>query len=79
LAAIDANIGKNGNQPFTFVAQEGGVFTTRPGSVIWEQIDQPGKANDMTVIYADNNGDHRADLAIQLHGLIDLHKGDFVL
>ncbi len=79
LSFIDANVGKDGDQKFKFVKKEGGAFKNKPGSVIWEQIDKHGAAKDMTVIYADTNGDHKADMAIQLKGLIHLHHSDFVL
>ena len=32
----------------------------------------------MTVAYAVTNGDQKADLTVQLKGLVDLHKDDFV-
>ena len=51
----------------------------RAGTVTWDQIDKKGTAKDMTVVYADTNGDQKADLTVQLMGLVDLHKGDFVL
>ena len=33
----------------------------------------------MTIVYADVNGDKKADMAIQLKGLIDLKADDFFI
>jgi hypothetical protein len=74
---VDANKNKAEYQPFKFVKKEGADFKKKPGTVIWEQIDKAGTAKDMTVLYADNNGDQKADMAIQLKGLIDLKAADF--
>ena len=79
LAQIDANDSKNGDQAFKFVKHEGAEFDGKPGRLIFDQIDKAGTAKDVTLIYADTDGDQKADFAIQLTGLIGLHKGDFFL
>ncbi len=78
LMAVDANKGKKDFQVFKFVKKEGASFKKKPGSLIWEQIDKPGSAKDMTIIYGDTNGDRKADIVIQLNGLVDLKADDFV-
>jgi serralysin len=79
LSFVDANETKKGDQTFKFLKTEGRSFKNKPGSLIWDQIDKKGTSKDKTVVYADTDGNHKADMAIQLKGLVDLHKADFVL
>ena len=79
LTFVDADQVKDGDQAFKFIRKEGAAFKSKPGGLIFDQIDKAGKAKDMTVIYADTNGDQKADMAIQLKGLVDLQKTDFFL
>lgn len=75
----DANVLLDDVQRFTFVKKEGAGFKKKPGSIIWEQIDKKGTAKDMTIVYADANGDKKADFALQLKGLVDLKADDFLI
>jgi Ca2+-binding RTX toxin-like protein len=79
LESIDADVNNPNDQAFKFVKKEGGAFKKKAGSVTFDQIDKKGASKDVTVVYADINGDKKADMAIHLTGLIDLEKSDFVL
>jgi chitinase len=71
LHAIDANAKLGGNQAFDFVG--GRNFTRAPGELRVE------KSGGDTFVYADVNGDRKADLAILLDGTINLTEDCFVL
>lgn len=71
VRAIDANAKMAGNQAFEFIGQK--AFTGDPGELRYQRT-----ASD-TYIYADVNGDKKADLAIHLDDAISLLKGDFIL
>lgn len=71
LRAIDANRKAGGEQAFTFIATE--KFHKKAGELRYDK-----KASD-TYIYADTNGDGRADFAIHLDDRVTLLKGDFLL
>jgi subtilisin-like proprotein convertase family protein len=76
LSAIDAKSG-SGNQAFKFIGTHG--FDGRAGELDFDLVDNKGKTHDMTLIYADVNGDKHADFEIELSGLHHLAKGDFTL
>lgn len=71
LSAIDANSNAGGNQSFIFVGTK--AFSGKAGELRYEK-----KASD-TYIYADVNGDKKADLSIHLDDAVALQKGYFVL
>jgi hypothetical protein len=56
-----------------------GAALKKAGNLVYDQIDKKGTAKDMTIVYADVNGDKKADMAIALKGIVDLSKGDFLL
>lgn len=70
LSAIDAQAG-TGNQAFSFINQK--AFTGHAGELRYEK-----KASD-TFIFADVNGDKKADFSIHLDDAVTLNKGDFIL
>lgn len=70
LSAIDARSGP-GNQTFSFIGTS--AFTGAAGELRYEK-----KASD-TYIYADVNGDKKADFAIHLDDAMTLKSSDFVL
>jgi len=74
LEAIDAREGGK-DQAFDFLGE--GAFSGKRGELIFEQEGQ-GKSR-LTQIYADVDGDGKADLVITLDGKIDLTATDFVL
>lgn len=74
---IDANSSRFGNQNFKFIGQDD--FHHVKGELRYEKFDNPGRKHDFTVISGDINGDGRADFQIELKGLLNLTKGDFVL
>ena len=79
LSGIDAVTKKKpGDQAFKFKKKEGAALK-KAGDLVYDQIDKKGTAQDKTVIYADVDGDHKADMAIELKGIVDLGKSDFIL
>jgi serralysin len=79
LSTIDANGSVAGNGKFKFVTSEGAAFTGVRGQLIWDQKNNSGSANDMTIVSGDINGDRKADFSIELSGLKTLTAGDFIL
>ena len=71
LSAIDANLRLAGNQAFEFVGSDG--FSGSPGELRYQQ------ANGTTLIFADMDGDRRADFSIELSRQIILGENDFLL
>jgi Ca2+-binding RTX toxin-like protein len=77
---IDANITKGGNQKFKFDTDIGtSSSSVAKGHIGWYQIDKSGTSNDRTIIKANIDGDSTIEFQIELKGLIDLSKGDFIL
>jgi serralysin len=79
LSTIDANGLVAGNQKFKFKATEGSAFTGVAGQLIWDQKNAAGTSNDKTLVSGDTNGDGVADFTLELTGLVNLTKGDFIL
>ncbi len=71
LSSIDARYGVAGNQAFAFIGTA--AFHGKAGELRYEK-----KASD-TYIYADVNGDRKADFSIHLDDAVTLSKGYFVL
>lgn len=71
LSAIDANSMTLGNQAFTYLGTA--AFTGKAGELRYIK-----QASD-TYVYADTNGDRKADFAIHLDDAISLSKGYFIL
>lgn len=79
VSVIDANGAAPGNTAFKFQPGEGTAFTGVKGQLHFFQLNAPGTANDKTIIEGDINGDRHADFQIELKGLINLTKVDFIL
>lgn len=77
LKGIDANENSGGNQAFHFI--KGAAFHNIAGELHALKQNLPGTAHDVTIVEGDTNGDGVADFQIELKGLINLVKGDFVL
>lgn len=77
LSAIDANSQRSGNQDFAWSGK--GEFDGKAGELVFRTFDNKGTANDRTIVYGDVNRDLKADFQIELTGIIDLTKGDFIL
>lgn len=77
LSTIDAVSGKAGNQAFKFIGSK--AFTHHKGELHIERHNAKGTAHDYVLVQGDVNGDGRADLEIQLKGLVALSKADFIL
>ncbi|MCV3738454.1 hypothetical protein OCK02_19795 [Rhizobium sp. TRM96647] len=71
LSAIDANTKKSGDQAFEFVGSK--KFSGDPGEL------RVSKSKSDTYVYADVNGDKKADFGIHLDDALSLSKGDFIL
>jgi len=77
LSGIDANTTKKGDQAFRFIGAQN--FDGNAGELRYQTFDQPGTANDITVVSGDLNGDRVADFEIELTGIVKPTSGDFVL
>ncbi|WP_210529500.1 N,N-dimethylformamidase beta subunit family domain-containing protein [Rubellimicrobium arenae] len=73
LSAIDANSLVTGNQDFTFIGDS--AFSRVAGQLRADTTSVPGQ----TRIFADINGDGRADMEIRLDATLILTRDDFVL
>ena len=71
LHGLDANTRKKGDQAFKFIGSS--AFHKTAGELRYE------KAKGGLTVYADVNGDGRADFGISLKGVTKLVKGDFFL
>jgi len=77
LATIDANALVDGDQAFIWRGEQG--FTGVAGQLRFIRENNPGNANDRTIIAGDVNGDRIADFQIELTGLYRLTDHDFLL
>jgi Ca2+-binding RTX toxin-like protein len=73
LSAIDANGLKKGNTAFKFLKKEGAKFTDKAGQLAWDQ------KKAVTIVQGDIDGNGKVDFRLELTGVVDLAKGDFVL
>lgn len=71
LSAIDASIRKSGNQAFTFIGAD--KFHGKASELRYDKLKSD------TYIYADVNGDKKADFAFHLDDAVKLVKADFLL
>jgi serralysin len=79
LHAIDANSVSPGHQAFVLDAEGMPGTKVATGHIGWYQEDHPGTANDITVIRLNVDGNAAIEMTVELHGLIALAKGDFLL
>lgn len=79
LSTIDANPLTGGNGKFKLLAKEGSKFGGVAGQLIWDQQDKAGTSKDVTLVSGDLNGDKVADFTLELSGLHNLNKSDFIL
>ena len=77
LKDIDAKFHAAKNDAFTFIGKQ--AFHGVEGELHFSKLNRPGTAHDVTIVEGDVNGDGVADFQIQLKGLVNLTKGDFVL
>jgi Ca2+-binding RTX toxin-like protein len=77
LATIDANALVDGDQAFIWRGEQG--FTGVAGQLHFIRENNPGNANDRTIIEGDVNGDRIADFQIELTGLYRLTDHDVLL
>jgi hypothetical protein len=74
LIDIDAGAKTVGNQAFHFIGQH-----HKAGELHFVKQNFAGTAHDITIISGDVNGDGKADFQIELSGLHNLTRDDFVL
>jgi hypothetical protein len=77
VSPIDANDKLFGDQAFTWRGKND--FTGKVGDLIFRIFDEKGIKNDRTIVYGDTDHDGRADFQIELAGVINLTKSDFIL
>jgi serralysin len=77
LSSLDADPTRKGDQAFRFIGTQN--FDGKAGELHYQTFDQPGTANDITIISGDINGDKIADFEIELSGILKLASGDFLL
>lgn len=71
VSGIDANSKLSGNQEFSRIGTKS--FSGKAGELRYE------KTNADTFVYADVNGDKKADFAVQIDDRITLYKDDFLV
>jgi hypothetical protein len=76
VSGIDAKSGA-GNQAFKWIGKK--AFHDVKGELHYKLMNKAGTANDKTIVEGDINGNGRPDFQIELTGIINLTKGDFVL
>jgi Ca2+-binding RTX toxin-like protein len=79
VRAIDANTTKDGNQAFKFDARGTKNTDVEKGHIGWYYVNKAGTANDRTILKFNVDNDDAIEMSIELKGLIDLSKGDFIL
>jgi D-alanyl-D-alanine carboxypeptidase len=77
LSAIDTDPSASGDQVFSWIGST--AFSGEKGELRYALVDRAGAAHDVTLVYADVDGDRVADLEVQLAGLRLLDAKDFVL
>jgi Ca2+-binding RTX toxin-like protein len=77
LSAIDARKGGAADDDFTFIGAA--KFHDKKGELHYVKVDRAGTLNDVTLVQGDVNGDGKADIEIELKGLLTLSGGNFDL
>ncbi|WP_151718654.1 calcium-binding protein [Gemmobacter serpentinus] len=79
LRTIDAIAGGN-NNAFGLIARMGTANSAvGPGKIGWYQIDNPGTANDRTILRLNTDRDAQIEMTIELSGLHVMKAGMFIL
>ncbi len=77
LFDVDANANTLKNNAFSFIGRA--AFHHVAGELKFTKVDVAGTLSYKTLIAADVNGDGAADFQIELTGLVNLTKSDFIL
>jgi Ca2+-binding RTX toxin-like protein len=77
LEDIDANVARAGDQSFSFIGTWD--FSGKGAELHYQTFDLAGTANDITVVSGDFNGDGVADFEIEIAGIVQLTRNDFLL
>jgi hypothetical protein len=78
LSAIDASSVLPGNNAFTFDGKTP-FGTSKNGDIYFKTFDNPGTANDYTMIYIDTDSDAASEGMIWVAGLHSFTASDFIL
>ena len=78
VSAIDAKT-KDGDQKFTLDEKGAADTAVKMGHIGWYQVDKSGSDNDRTILQFNVNGDDAIEMQIELKGLVELTKSDFIL
>ena len=78
VSTIDASTLLAGNNSFVWKGT-GAFKTSSAGELRFKVFDNPGTANDYTVIYGDTDKDTASEFQIQIKGLVSLTSSDFIL
>jgi Ca2+-binding RTX toxin-like protein len=65
------------NDKLVFIGES--KFGGHDGELRFIHVDEKGKANDHTIVEIDFDGNRKADMQVELSGLVNLDKGDFLL
>lgn len=79
LLSIDANTTEDGNQKFVLDARGSAGTSVAKGHIGWYQVNKPGGDDDRTIIKINVDNSHKIEMSIELDGLVNLTKGDFIL
>ncbi|WP_171129284.1 MULTISPECIES: M10 family metallopeptidase [unclassified Ruegeria] len=77
LSAIDASTILAGDDEFIFKGKKP-AGTSDQGEVYYKKVNQPGTANDHTLVYVDTDNDKDPEMIIYLEGLHNLTADDFI-
>lgn len=79
VSLIDANLSKDGDQKFVLDSEGSASTAVAKGHIGWYQVDKTGAAGDRTILRFNVDDDKAIEMEIELKGLVDLTKGDFIL
>jgi Ca2+-binding RTX toxin-like protein len=79
LSGIDARASKGGDQKFTFDARGSSGTNVAEGHIGWYWVNKSGTADDRTILRINVDTDNTIEMQIELKGLINLSKFDFIL
>ncbi len=78
FAAIDADASTGFDDAFIWRGRNG-LTSADEGQLRFQQFNQAGTVNDYTVIFGDSDGDSGVEFQLELKGLVNLTRDDFVL
>jgi serralysin len=79
VSAIDPNIESFEDLNFKLDSRGGPGTNVKKGHIGWYHVDKNGSANDRTILKFNVDSNKDIEMSIELKGLIDLTKADFIL